>query len=317
MSGLSQAELDALFCGSDHDSAASPEECDLDTQLAQRKKKRGRQETEVAKGGLSQEELDALNCGADSDGKGSDADGDLDTKLVAKKKTNRRVTFSAVKSELTAISGTEEQQKGLAQASLDDMVVTEESYSGGQDLEDVDSMLRSSKRQRKRTSVGDGIVGAMARASELIGSPCKGKGGYTQEQLDRASELIGSPCKVKGGYTQEQLDAVGLASDAVDSFDNEEESGYALRTKRALAAARRGETEPMPEPPSKLSSEKQAPVSSPRRKGTKDVENAILGGGKELSKDSVFVDPCQPMLSPRRRSLQGFRSDPLSPVKLN
>lgn len=261
MSGMSQSELDALCFHPENDyeiTSASEDGCELDTQLVQVKKKRGRQSVAVAKECLSQEELDAFSCSADPDieCQASDVDEELDTKLAARKKqNNRRVTFSAVSSELAAISkGEEKQRNGLAQSSLDDLLVTEDSYGDTRDLSPLDSALRSSKR--KRISVSNGIVGAMARAAELIGSP--------SDRCDNQEVMAESSPKVHSG---KQLGAL---------------------------------------------------VSSPRCKGTQDVENAGPEN-KEQGKD-LILEPHQPtsqLASPRRRTLQGVRSAPLCPVKLN
>jgi len=302
MPGISQSELDAVVCGSGSDSEvfSSPHENGLDEKLVQRKKRRGSQSTETEEQGLSQEQLDELKSDADSDRNlpASDVEAELDAKLVAKKKT-RRVTFSAMKSELVAVSSAGGTGEGLAQSSLDVLVVTDDPCSGRQDLEDLDSALRSCKR--KRISVGDGIVGAMVQAADLVESPCK----------------------AVGGLSQQQLDDFGVDSDLHDAgmVDTEEASSYALRTKRRLAEARRGQTEPMAEPSPKWNFEKEANFRPVLSTAAEDVENAVCPDTiKEQGKDldlgiaDVFQPLSQSLVSPKRRSFSGY---PLSPVKLN
>jgi hypothetical protein len=306
MLGLSQSELDAVTAVLDQPDNGchidcSQEESGLDKELVQRKKTRGVRNAEVAKQGLSQEDLDALNCdgNSNSDCEASEEDMELDDKLVAKKKS-RKVSFSGVKSELTSLACTEHRAQGLPQSSLDNLGVSEESYTGREDFEGADAALRSCKR--KRLSVGDGVTGAMVRASELLGSSCK----------------------VTGGMSQQQLDEFSVASDLHDSetVDPEEASSYALRTKRRLAAARRGESEPMAEPPPGYESVKQAEPGSflpAPVVAAEDVENAVCSN-KEPRKDldlgigETYPAASQSLVSPKRRSFAGY---PLSPVKLN
>lgn len=305
MLGLSQSELDAVTAvvgepdNNNINNSSSQDESGLDKELVQRKKKRGMRSPELAKQGLSQEDLDALTCDGDSDSDvvASDVEAQLDDQLVAKKKS-RRVTFSKVKSALTSLTSAGSRTEGLAQSSLDDLVVSEESYRS-EDLEADDSALRSCKR--KRLSVSDGIAGAMSQASELLGSPCK----------------------VTGGLSQQQLDEFSAASDLRESetLDPEEASSYALRTKRRLAAARRSEIEPMAEPPPGCESVKQTTPASFNLAplvAAQDVENAVHnnkpGKDLDLGVEQTYQSASQKLVSPKRRSFPGY---PLSPVKLN
>lgn len=165
--------------------------------------------------GLSQADLDAL-CEEDCiDSPPSPIDEDL-----YGSKRRRRITMSAMGSEITALSETptetegelakvrrealslttDPQQGGLAQAALDELQVSEESHAGVRDSSPVGSALRILKR--RRDSTGAGVEAMTARALELAAqaAPVQDDGGLSQKELDelgtcqRRSESPESGC---------------------------------------------------------------------------------------------------------------------------
>jgi hypothetical protein len=149
--------------------------------------------------GLSQADLDAMCQEDDVDSPPSPIDEDL---YGAKRR--RRITLSAMGSEITTISETtaetegelakvrrealslttDPQQGGLGQAALDELQVTEESHAGVRESSPVGSALRILKR--RRDSTGAGVEAMTARAIELArqAAPVEDDGGLTQKELD-------------------------------------------------------------------------------------------------------------------------------------
>jgi len=149
--------------------------------------------------GLSQADLDAM-CQEDG---GDSPPSPIDEDLYGSKR-RRRITMSAMGSEITALSetpteteselakvrrdalslATDPQQGGLAQDALDELQVTQESHAGARESSPVGSALRLLKR--RRDSTGAGVEAMTARALELAeqAAPVQDDGGLTQKELD-------------------------------------------------------------------------------------------------------------------------------------
>jgi len=255
--------------------------------------------------GLSQAYLDAL-CQEDSiDAPPSPIDEDL-----YGSKRRRRITLSAMTSEITEISEnpiesesklfkvrqealsltTDPQHGGLAQTALDELQVSEELYGGARDNSPVGSALRILKR--RRDSTGAGIEAMTARALELAteAAPVPDDGGLTQKELDEMSTVH-----------QQRSDSPesGCASEALSA-----------RRRRAFRAA--AATSPV-----------KAPGHSPPRRrrnsaAKRDAENMGIMIDAENTKINASGNPAKGVIgkepeSPCRRAPR-MRQCPLSPV---
>jgi len=260
--------------------------------------------------GLSQAELDAMCQEEDIDSPPSPVDEDL---YGAKRR--RRITMSAMGSEITSISDTtaeteselakrrevlslttDPQQGGLAQAALDELQVSEESNASVRESSPVGSALRILKR--RRDSTGAGVEAMTARANELFAmqvAPVEDDGGLTQKELDE----LGS-CQQRSESPES-----GCASEALS-----------VRRRRAFRAAA---PSPVKTP------------HSPRRRRSRavklDVENVNIMIDAENNKIDANADgasvPSFPSFSkspaakevesPSRRAPR-MRQCPLSPV---
>jgi len=150
--------------------------------------------------GLSQAELDAM-CQDD----GSDCPPSPIDENLYDNKRRRRITMSAMGSEITSLSetpieselakvrhealslSTDPQQGGLEQSALDELEVTEDLHASVRDNSPVGSALRILKR--RRDSTGAGIEAMTARALELASqaAPEHNDGGLSQKELDEMS----------------------------------------------------------------------------------------------------------------------------------
>jgi len=146
--------------------------------------------------GLSQAELDALGHECQEDDAECPSSPD---------KRRRRITLSAMDSEITAIRQspiepelaevrrrslgltTDPCQGGLQQADLDELQVGEEMHASARDNSPVSSALRLLKR--RRDSSGAGVAAMTVRAIELAteASPVADVGGLSQAELDEMS----------------------------------------------------------------------------------------------------------------------------------
>jgi len=243
--------------------------------------------------GLSQADLDAM-CQEDGiDSPPSPVDEDL---YGAKRR--RRITLSAMTSEITEISEApiesklakvrqealsltaDPEQGGLDQKTLDDLQVTEEFHGGVRENSPVGSALRMLKR--RRDSTGAGIEAMTARALELAtqAAPVPDDGGLTQKELDEMSTI----------NQRSESPESGCASEALSA-----------RRRRAFRAA-------APSPPRRRRS--SAVKQNAENMGIMiDAENLKINASGDPAKSAVGKEP----ESPARRAPR-MRQCPLSPV---
>lgn len=252
--------------------------------------------------GLSQAALDAM-CEEDGiDSPPSPVDEDL-----CRAKSRRRITLSAMGSEITSISETpiegklakvrqealsltaEPQRGGLSLDELDDIGVSEEVHDGNRENSPVGSALRILKR--RRDSTGAGIEAMTARALELAtqAAPVPDDGGLTQHQLDEMSTI---------DQRRSESPETGCASEALSA-----------RRRRAFRAAA----------PSPLKASCNSPPRRRRSSAVKrDSENMGIMIDAENTKINASGDPAKGVAgkepeSPSRRAPR-MRQCPLSPV---
>mmetsp|Transcript_141017 Transcript_141017/g.256336 ORF Transcript_141017/g.256336 Transcript_141017/m.256336 type:complete len:279 (+) Transcript_141017:56-892(+) len=249
--------------------------------------------TNMAPQGLAQAELDSLSVFAEDCGEAPPSP--LDDQLLRRKKNKRRITFSAIKAEISAVtSGDPIEQRlpngGLSQEELDALSVDGPCEGTCQPDEPLDSVLHLAKRRR---SVGDGAAGALARASEL-----------TSQTTGMASVAVIPPKRLTGGLSQASLDTLSVsAADAENSEDEENEDSMVFRKRRQRAFPSRV-PQPVAEPaavPAKSDEDcstppgKQGICSTPPRNkgadetkvpGSKSPDSAILGSPFSKSPES-------------------------------
>jgi len=259
---------------------------------------------------LSQAELDAMcqDDGIDS------PPSPIDENLYDNKR-RRRITMSAMGSEITAISEvpieselakvrqealsltTDPQQGGLAQSALDDLQVMEEPHASVRESSPVGSVLRILKR--RRDSNGAGVEAMTARALELASqaAPEHNDGGLSQQELDDLST---------SHQRRSESPESGFASEALSA-----------RRRRAFCAS---EASPVKTPHSPSRRRRSSAVK-------RDVENVGISTDAENTKINENADgagvPSFPSFSksPLRKELESplrraprVRQCPLSPV---